>query len=168
MTATGCSKIPLHRFGSPLEILYALAYLGSGEAEDAQRIVVDALTGIRDEPAPLSTCPRRRWRSFADHIHLASEALHRASTTPDHQAIHGAASLRGAGMSAMQQETVALRLSAVRERNAARLLGISLVQCRRHLRTGLEELDKMIFAEPGRASRYAPDAMHPTFKEMYF
>ncbi len=111
-----------------VDALYALAYLGSGDPDNAQRVVIDAFTGLCADPRLTSS--HQRWKLLANHVHQANEAL-------DVRPVPGLVPLRDAGLSRLEQQAVALRLATTPDHQAARLLGLSPNKYRRHLRTGL-------------------------------
>jgi hypothetical protein len=114
-----------------VDALYALAYLGSGDPDSAQGVVIDAFTSLCGDPR--ATCSHQRWRLLADHVHQANE-------TSGARPVPGLAPLRDAGLSRPQQQAIALCLATTPDRQAARLLGLSLNRYRRHLRTGLKAM----------------------------
>ena len=93
-----------------VDALYALAYLGSGDPDKAQRVVIDAFTTTCGDPR--ATCSHQRWRLLADHVHQADE-------TSGARPVVGLAAVRGAGLSRLQLEAIALRLATTRDRPAA-------------------------------------------------
>ena len=111
-----------------VDALYALAYLGSGDPDNAQRVVIDAFTGLCADPR--LTSAHQRWRLLANHVHEANEA---SDVCP----VPGLVPLRDAGLSRLQQQAVALRLATTPDHQAARLLGLSPNKYLWHLRTGL-------------------------------
>lgn len=121
------------RRGGPLDALYALAFLGSGDPYAAQQAVIDALSRLCGHLGTTRTCPRRRWRFLADQVHLANESSRDLSGP-------GPAPFRDAGLSILQQEVVALRIGAAGHRRGARLVGVPVSTFGRQLRTGLQAL----------------------------
>ena len=80
--------------------------------------------------------PRRqvqRWRPLADHVHQTNETLG-VRPVPG----LGLVPLRDSGLSRPQQQAIALRLATTPDRQAARLLGLSLNKYRQHLGTGIK------------------------------
>ena len=130
----------------PLDALYALAFLGSGDPHAAEQTVIDAVSGLCGHPGIRPTCPRRRWRFLADHVHRANESS-RGLAAP------GPAPFRDAGLSLLQQEVVALRLGAASHRRGARLVGVPVSTFGRQLRSGLRALAGAEHPDPagGRA-----------------
>lgn len=126
-----------------LDALYALAYLSSGNANGAQQAVIDTFTGACRDPTAKPTCRSRLWRTLADHVHLACDE-------PGASPAAGPAPFRAAALSPWQREAIALRLGGRRDRDAARLLGISLGRLRRELRFGLEALSAGLLADTDR------------------
>jgi hypothetical protein len=116
-----------------LDALYALAYLSSGNANGAQQAVIDAFTGVCGDPTGRSACRSGLWRTLADHVHLASDGRGASPAV-------GPAPFRDGALSPCQREAIALRLGGRRDRDAARLLGISLGELRREIRIGLQAL----------------------------
>ena len=112
-----------------VDALYALAYLGSGDPDNAQRVVIDAFTSLCGNSR--ATCSHQRWRLLADQVHQANE-------TSGGRPVSVLAPLRDAGLSRPQQQAIALRLANTPDCQAARLLGLSPNRFRRQLRTGLK------------------------------
>ena len=111
-----------------VDALYALAYLGSGDPDNAQRVVIEAFTGLC--AGPRLTSSHQRWKLLANHVHRANEAS-------DVRPVPGLVPLRDAGLSRLQQQAVALRLATTPDHQAARLIGLSPNKYRRHVRAGL-------------------------------
>ena len=138
------------RRGVPLDALYALAFLGSGDPHAAQQAVIDAVSRLCGQSGTPPTCPRRRWRFLADQVHLANESSRGLGGPP--------APFRDAGLSILQQEVVAACLGAASHRRGARLVGVPVSTFGRQLRTGLQALAGVLppgpaCGQPLRASR---------------
>lgn len=125
-----CSRPAEGIFGH-LDALYALAYLKSGDPEGAQQAVISAFIDVCRDPKFTHTCRPRLWRALAAHVHRTGQrrqALPAAEPGP----------FRAGALSPHEQEAIALVLGGRREREAARLLGISVIMFRRYVRAGLE------------------------------
>lgn len=139
---------PAHR-GGLLHALYALAYLESGDPEAAERVVLDAFVALCSVAGPAPLCARQRWRKLAGHVRLAYDAPV-AGTSP------GASPFRDVQLSPVQREAIALHLADATDRQAARLLGLTVEGFRRQLRAGLEGLAPPRLPDPGGATS-SPD-----------
>jgi len=113
--------------------------LSSGDANGAQQAVIDAYRDRTAKPA----CRSSVWRTLAAHVHLASDGRGVSPAV-------GSAPFRDGALSPCQREAIALRLGGWRDREAARLLGISLGKLRRELRFGLEALYPRILTDTDR------------------
>ncbi len=134
-----CSR-PTEGILDHLDALYALAYLNSGDPEGAQQAVISAFIDVCQDPNLTHTCRPRLWRALAGHVHRANEgrqALSAAEPGP----------FRAGALSPHQQEAIALLLGGRHEREAARLLGISVNMFRRYVRAGLEAVHATTAAE---------------------
>ena len=134
-----CSR-PAEGILDHLDALYALAYLNSGDPEGAQQAVISAFINVRQDPKLTHTCPPRLWRALAGHVHRTDEgrqALSAAEPGP----------FRAGALSPHEQEAIALLLGGRREREAARLLGISVNMFRRYVRAGLEAVHATMATE---------------------
>lgn len=129
------------RRGGPLDALYALAFLSSGDPRAAQQAVIDAFSDLCGHPATTPTCQRRRWRFLADQMHLASESS-RGPSGP------GPAPFRDAELSPLQREAVALRLGGASHRQGARLVGVPVSTFGHQLRIGLQALAGVMSPDP--------------------
>lgn len=139
------------RRGGPIDALYALAFLGSGDPDAAQQTVIDAVGRLCGHSGTNSTCLRRWWRFLAEQVHLTNESS-RDFSGP------GRAQFRDAELSLLQQEVVALRLGAASHRRGARLIGVPVSTFGRQLRTALQALASVKppdpdCTQPARASR---------------
>lgn len=133
---------PAHH-GGILHALYALAYLESGDPEAAERVVLDAFVALCSGATPAPLCARQRWRQLAAHVHVVIEA-------PDTGTGSGAPPFRDAELSSVQREAIALHLGDATDRQAARLLGLTVAGFRRQLRAGLEALVPLRLPDSGR------------------
>jgi hypothetical protein len=138
--------------GGPIDALYALALLGSGDPDASQQTVIDAVSRLCGNSGTTPTCPRRGWRFLADHIHLVNESSRGLNGS-------GPAPFRDAGLSLQQQEVVALRLGGASPRRGARLVGVPISTFGRQLRTGLQalagaKLPDPACGQPPRESRH--------------
>jgi len=122
-------------------ILYSLSYLESRDPDQAVEVLKGTLTAICESRAdphvaqPL--CPRARWQALARHVHITAEALEEAHNKeprppPDFRT----------KLSALQQETIALRLGDVPAHRCAQLLGISPERLSTEMTSGLAILDR--------------------------
>lgn len=114
-----------------LDALYALAYLGSGDPDAAEEAVIGAFDGVCTGSFAATRCRLRLWRLLADHVHLMRRTAGAVAAAPP-------APFREGTLTDIEREAIALLLVGRREREAARLLGVSLHSFRRHARVGLE------------------------------
>jgi hypothetical protein len=124
-----------------LDATYALAYLSSGDGDDAERLVTEAFMALSDEPTGKFACPPCAWRALADYVRQAGGE--RAISL-----VASSAPFKDGGLSQGQREAIALVLGGHEPREAADLLGVSLVNFERHLRSGLEMLHRVMSTVP--------------------
>jgi len=137
-------KVRPGRRGVPLDALYAVAFLGSGDLHAAQQAVIDATSGLCGPSGNTPTCPRRRWRFLADHVHLANESS-RGLSGP------GPTLFSDAGLSILQHEAVAVRVDTMSQRRGARLVGVPVSTFGRQALAGVLAPDPAC-GQPPRAS----------------
>ncbi len=144
------------KLGGVGRILFSLAYLESGHPDDALKVVEYALTAVYENGVSTrlahQRCPRARWRTLAGRVHLAAQALHKSHSTMPSAPPHRIPVLSG-----LQQEALALRLEAIRDRRSAQLLGIPVDRLRAELAIGVASLERGL---PGHVS--SPDGDLPT------
>jgi hypothetical protein len=121
--------------------VYALAYLSSGDGDDAEQTVIGAFRALCVEPTGKFVCDSCAWRALADHVRLASCER---GVSPS----AGRAPFRDSALSQDQREAIALVLGGRESLEAAGLLGVSLVQFERHLSSGLEMLHEVMVTIP--------------------
>lgn len=124
-----------------LDALYALAFLSSGNAAGAQQSVIDSFRALCADRVASVACPSVLWRRLADHVHLTSEA---EEPQPD----GSWAPFRAAALPWHQREAIALLLGGRGQRDAARLLGVSIHGFRSYVHFGLKAVHASILAGP--------------------
>lgn len=126
-----------------LDALYALAYLSSADAEGAQAAVITAFIDVCGELKDTPKCRSRQWRRLADKVSRASEGLHPSSA---------GGPFCEAALSSLEREAIALVLGGTREREAARLLSVSVNKLHRYLHAGLKAVQITMVTD--RHNRY--------------
>jgi hypothetical protein len=134
-----------------LDSVYALAYLSSGDGDDAEQFVIDAFLALCGESTGKFVCDSCAWRVLADHVRLAS--CERGISPSD-----GRAPFRDGALSQDQGEAIALVLGGRESLEAADLLGVSLLQFERHLSSGLEMLHEVMGTIPASCVCLLADA----------
>lgn len=117
-----------------LDALYALSYLTSGDADNAQDVVIEAFRRLAQGPPGLARSRSRSWRHLADYVGPVSDRRELLPGGP----VPGP--FKQARLPSDQREAIALLLVGTREIEAAWLVGIPMKLFRSHVHGGLTVL----------------------------
>jgi hypothetical protein len=137
---TGCPPPGLEVFRSHLDALYLLALLYTGDVQLAEEAIVDAVVSASSEPSITDADPTWVWSVLASRFRVPNEQT----------VVQGsiATTIRMAGLSAGQRETMALIMTGRTPDDVALLLKVSAAQVQDDFCVGAWALNTAMGAAP--------------------
>jgi hypothetical protein len=148
------TRTAIESFRGHIDALYMMALLGTGDDRHAEEAVVDALVAASADPSVTSGDLSSVWRCLASHFRFPNEqTVVRGSI---------AATVRMAGLSPLQRQSMALFAVGRDIDDVATLLHIRPAQVRVEFRTGAAALDAALQSLPAPTAKHpSGDCLHP-------